>query len=286
MCFNMNVSVVTLCIGFIANIIGIIVINDPFFTSVSIVFLFLLIMELAEALGWHAHETPGNSKSKHNKNLMRYSTQLALMANVAQPLVAVMALIPYSSADIHLKAAAVMAAVAYAVWLCYQASHNMSQYVAISKDMEKDYTLPPDPCRANASRSDRMRSWGEQLEYRISKCLEYVFGEKNQDCYQHVIFPWWQEISSAPYTALLVIAIVFLVRPMSYMIYTFSSIAITLGISVAFFKDGAQGSLWCWFTSFLCILNPIAYYLLVKRKGKGVSSNSPDPIFGKSSTRV
>lgn len=132
------------------------------------------------------------------------------------------------------------------------------------------------PCR---SRYTGASYYGKNLEYGISKAIEYCFGNKEEDCHSHMIYPWWRDISPVMYIITLGVIILFVIRPVSYMIYQFVAIFAVLVISCFFFTDGEVGSQWCLGVVALCILNPIFYYLLVKRKGLGYAPDAKAPIF-------
>ena len=262
MCWNKTVSALALGIGFFSTVIGIIIIQDDFFTSISIIFLFLLVMQLAELLAYIAYDRKNNANA-HNEYLMRYATQLALMGNVGQPLIATLALLPLSTAAIEFKLGALAVATAYAVWICWAASAKMSQYSVISKNMSMEKTYQHEPCRSRCTSASSY--YGKRLEYKISKMVEWFFGEKEEDCHSHMVYPWWKEISPVMYIITLGVAILFLIRPLSYMIYQFVAIFLVLLISIGIFNDGQVGSQWCLGVVSLCIINPIAYYILVKK---------------------
>lgn len=278
MCWNFTVSTITTSVGFLSNTLGIFLINDPFYTCYAILFYFLLWMELGEALGWGAYESRGNSASRWNKSQMRFATMLCLMANLGQPLMAVLALLPFSSAHDILKWSAVIVAGIYSWYTCWAASNQMDRYVSISKDMQSDYKSEPKVCMKEDSWLKHTGYIGMEIEWYMNKAMTALFGESDQDCHSHVVFPWWKQVSPVMYLFALFFTIVTLVRPLSFMVYSFSSIGLTLLISLIFFKNGETGSLWCWFTSLLCVINPIAYYYLVKKKGKGMKWSDVENI--------
>lgn len=255
MCWNKSVSAVALGVGLGFTVLGIAWVDDVRFTAISIIFIFLLVMQLAELLAYIA---------KDNKDdwLMKYATQLALMGNIGQPMVAVMALIPFSTAPCYMKITALLFDVAYAVWACWSVSVQMDSYKVISKNIENHRV---EPCRANYP--DGMDGWnyyGHQLETQITR----LFGAKEEDCHSHIIYPWWRQANPTMYIITLAAAMIFLLRPLSYMIYQFITIFGVLIFTCIFFKHGEVGSQWCLFVVSLCILNPIMWKILVKDKVK------------------
>lgn len=266
MCWNKTVSATALGVGFGSVMLGILWIDDPYFTCISIIFLFLLVMQLAELLAYIAKERKNNIDKLHiNRYLMRYATQLALLGNIGQPLIATLALLPLSRAGVEMKLAAFAFMVAYGVWFGVMASTRMSSYSVISKNFNMNPDPRAEPCRSTYN----PYYYGKKLEYTISKYIEYFFGDKQEDCHSHVIYPWWREVSPIMYLVTLGAVIILLIRPLSYMIYTFIAIFGVLILSIFFFNDGEVGSQWCLGVVSLCILNPFFYYFLVKRPGKG-----------------
>lgn len=242
--------------------------------------MFVLLMQLAEFLSYIAYN---RNTHRMNKSLMSYATQLALMANLGQPLIATLALLPFSPARCELKIFTLFITFLYAIYTCYAASVLMSKYTVISKNMEGDYKSKPCisrlpnysaytgwkqscmRCWENCG-GHKANIWGKCLEYNISKFVETCFGKKEEDCHSHIIYPWWRQVNPAPYIICLAITMIALLRPISYMIYQIVAIFGVLLLSVLIFNDGEVGSQWCLGVVFLCILNPVMYYLLVKRK--------------------
>ena len=297
MCWNKTVSAIALGVGLLVNILGILIINDLFFTCISIVFIFVLFMQLAELLSYISYDRrKGGKVLNHNRDLMRYATQLALMANLGQPLIATLALLPYSSARIEFKMFTVFVTFLYGVYICYCASFTMDKYTVISKNM--DESLFEKPCRSRLPNystpgtwgefcmktwaehgGNRANVWGKRLEYKLSKMLEYFFGDREEDCHSHIVYPWWRQVNPTPYIICLAVAMVFLIRPIGYMIYQVVAIFGVLIVSIIIFNDGEVGSQWCLGVVLLCILNPIMYYILVKRR-KGYVAPGCEPTFG------
>lgn len=275
MCWNTTASSLTLGIGFFSVLTGIYIINDKWFTYYSLTFLYLLLMQLAELIAYISKKYT-NQRAPFS---MRYATQLALLANVTQPLYAGLVLIaaafstPEKTPNRYLMYLCLAVLTAYSIWLCVMASTTMDKYVAISKGSKWD--PKSEPCYSTTffnpgykifGHDGLCAYYGKRLEYKISKGLEFFFGAKQEDCHSHVIYPWWRQINPAFYIVALASAIVLLIRPFSFMIYTAASIFGILILSCIFFNDGEVGSQWCFFTVILTILNPIFYWLLVKRK--------------------
>ena len=256
MCWNKTISAVTLGVGFGAVMLGILWIRDRWFTFYSITFLYLLMMQLAELIAYIA-------KDAQSSDAMHYATQLALLANITQPLIAGLVLLPLTQASDWSIYLCLAILTAYSIWLCVMASTTMDKYTVISKNMSIDPRS--EPCFGSAAYPGTMAYYGKRLEYRISKRFESFFGPKEEDCHSHIIYPWWRQISPVPYLVALGAVIVLLIRPISFAIYTFVMIFGVLLFSVLVFNDGEVGSQWCFFVVTLCIINPFAYWLLVGR---------------------
>lgn len=253
MCWNKTVSCITLGVGFAANLIGIAVIDDQWFTYFSFLFFYLLLMQLAELIAYVA-------KDKSSQLAMNYATQLAFLANISQPLVSGMLLIsaqrflPKQNDATNLIALGVMAL--YAGWLCWT-STRLPNYRYISKNLDINKDRRSEPCYARD-----LSSVGKIIEWNISKTMEYWFGDREEDCHSHLVYPWWEDMSPVPFLICLATVIILLVKPVGFAIYVFVSIFGVLLLSILLFNDGQTGSQWCFGVVFLCLINPVAYWLL------------------------
>jgi phage-related protein len=80
MCFDVKTSVTTFIIGTVFNIIGCIIYNfNPTFVSLAVLWQFVLLMQIADALAW-LNTQCGSLTNKA-------ATLLAYIANITQPLV-------------------------------------------------------------------------------------------------------------------------------------------------------------------------------------------------------
>ena len=81
MCWNKEVSFLSLTIGTIFNILLMLKFNQKSVRAIALIFQFVLFMQLFEGLSWISKET-------NNIQLSRFSTIMAFVFNVLQPIVA------------------------------------------------------------------------------------------------------------------------------------------------------------------------------------------------------
>jgi len=79
MCWNESVSWITFTLGTIINIFAIFYIKNPIFTCVSMMWQWVLLMQLFEALAWHNQDC--------NSTTNKIGTYGAFFANITQPLI-------------------------------------------------------------------------------------------------------------------------------------------------------------------------------------------------------
>lgn len=108
MCWSETVSWTTLAIGTLFNIVAMISIPDPTFIAISIIWQWILLMQLFDALGWH-----GECGSTVNK----VGTYGAMIANLTQPLIVLVMLLTVSKVSVAFKCIAIGLFLIYAGYM-------------------------------------------------------------------------------------------------------------------------------------------------------------------------
>jgi len=80
MCWNKNISFLTLLIGTVFTILLWTTYTDPYVRVIACIWQFVLCMQLFEGLSWI-------SKEEHNTGLSEFSTKGAFIFNILQPIV-------------------------------------------------------------------------------------------------------------------------------------------------------------------------------------------------------
>ena len=114
MCWNKEVSFLTLLIGTVFTILLWVSYPDKNVRVVACIWQFVLFMQLFEGLSWISQET-------HNESLSAFSTKCAFLFNVLQPIVAaLLCMIISDSAGMKYTLAGLI--VVYAIFLLYSVS--------------------------------------------------------------------------------------------------------------------------------------------------------------------
>ena len=140
MCWNAETSIITLVIGTILNVWNITYYKHPTITAISILWQYVLLMQLFEAVAWM--NQPGNGKTCNNAN--KYAAKGAYLANVTQPIVFAVIMFAMqghkgndeSHLDQTTKIIAACVLMGYTLWLLY----------ATNKAPEVDCLKPETEC--------------------------------------------------------------------------------------------------------------------------------------------
>lgn len=117
MCINREVSIGTFVLGTVFNIITCLIVKDRSFIAVSIVWEFVLLMQVFEAMMW---------SDQNCGELNKKATTAAFTANVLQPVVVFLSLLLVSKGETRYKTVAAVLLLLYLI--------NLMNTV---KDMEK-----------------------------------------------------------------------------------------------------------------------------------------------------
>lgn len=115
MCWNEQVSWMTLILGTLFNAFNIYYFRDTTLTLISLCIQWLLLMQLFEALAW---------RDQSCGKLNQFATNGALIANVTQPLFVCMIFITFTSASQTAKMSALGIAFAYIAYVLYTLNKN------------------------------------------------------------------------------------------------------------------------------------------------------------------
>ena len=109
MCFNEPTSWITF-IGISAiNIASIFYIKEEKYTAIALIFQYVLLMQLFDALAWHNPDC--------NSKLNQFATKGAFLANVTQPIVAFLLLFLISSSPQPEKIISIVVVLFYILWV-------------------------------------------------------------------------------------------------------------------------------------------------------------------------
>ena len=121
MCWNEQVSWITLCIGTLLNLFNILYFKNTTITLISLAFQWLLLMQLFEALAWRDQECG---------SLNKFATNGALIANVTQPLFVCMLFVLFSTTSTRNKMIALGISFIYVCYVLY-VLNNTSEYTCL-----------------------------------------------------------------------------------------------------------------------------------------------------------
>lgn len=250
MCFNEEASWISLGVTTAVNVISMIIIRDPRYLMVALLWQWVILMQLSEGLAYRGRTTK-------NKWLNAFSAQMAMIANISQPLILAILGIMCNGNDISqwCLLLAVAATIFYSIYLVV-VMWKAPSYLVLRKSCDTQ----------DCSMCERGECHSNYIEEAINGFMQYFFHEEEgeEDC-GHFFYQWWEDMAwnAGPYIVALGILILCLIRPISYMIYQFIIIFALLLVSCIWFKTGV-GSVWCFFASFTPILNAIMWKILVK----------------------
>lgn len=250
MCFNEEASWISLGCTTTVNVISMILIRDSRYLMIALLWQWIIIMQLAEGLAYRGRAT-------NNKWLNSFSCQMALLANVSQPLMLSVLGFLCSGKDIgkNYLAMAFIVTILYSAYLIV-VFWKAPAYLCLKKscDTTECASCIAGECHSNA------------LENVINDWMSAFFHEEEgeEDC-GHFFYQWWEDMAWGPFPYLVgfAILIICLMRPFSYMIYQLIVIYALFTVSCIWFKTGV-GSVWCFFASFTPLLNAIMWKILVK----------------------
>jgi len=119
MCFDKQTSIITFILGTVVNIFNIFYFRTTIITLLSIIWEWILLMQLFEAIAWDSQPS-GESCSKQNN----WATNGAMIANVTQPIIVALVLIAFTSVSTQNKIIAMTLVFAYICWLLYALNSN------------------------------------------------------------------------------------------------------------------------------------------------------------------
>lgn len=115
MCWDEHTSVVTFVIGTVFNIFNVWYFRDTTITIISLMWQWVLLMQLFEAIAW---------KNQNNPIKNKWAANGALIANVTQPIFVALALIAFTNVSTQNKVLAMVLVFLYIVWLIYALNQN------------------------------------------------------------------------------------------------------------------------------------------------------------------
>ena len=123
MCFNAPISWMTLIIGTIFNIFNIFYFNNATITATSLLWQWVLLMQLFDAIGW-MNQPAGGPGSNNCNSTNKFVANGAFLANVTQPIV--LALLFFAlQGDLISQENKILAAsvtLIYTLWLVYSSN--------------------------------------------------------------------------------------------------------------------------------------------------------------------
>ena len=120
MCWDKETSIITFVLGTVINIFNIFYFKETVITVLSLVWQWVLLMQLFEAFAWDSQPGPGEKCSKTN----RIAANGALIANVVQPIIVALAIIAFTPVSIYNKVIAMVVIIGYICWLLYGMNQN------------------------------------------------------------------------------------------------------------------------------------------------------------------
>lgn len=118
MCWDKQTSIITFILGTAINIFNIFYFRTTVITLLSIIWEWILLMQVFEAIAWDSQPGPGSAPGEcSGKN--KFAANGALIANVTQPILVALVLIAFAQVPIQNKVIAMTAIFAYICWLLY-----------------------------------------------------------------------------------------------------------------------------------------------------------------------
>lgn len=126
MCWDQKTSITTFVVGTLFNLFNIFYFKNTTITVVSLIWQWVLLMQLFEAIGWGSK--PGSSQNK-------MAAQGAMIANITQPIIVGLLLVAFSPVSTTNKAAAMTLIFGYICWLLYSLNNAPTfETLSTSKD--------------------------------------------------------------------------------------------------------------------------------------------------------
>ncbi len=120
MCWDKQTSIITFVLGTAINIFNIFYFRTTAITLLSIIWEWILLMQLFEAIAWDSQPRPGEPCSAKNK----FAANGALIAHVTQPVLIAFVLIAFTPVPVQNKIIAMTAVFAYVCYLIYAMNQN------------------------------------------------------------------------------------------------------------------------------------------------------------------
>lgn len=130
MCWDKQTSIITFVLGTAINIFNIFYFQTTVITLLSIIWEWILLMQLFEAIAWDSQPKGDEPCSPQNK----FAANGALIANVTQPILIALLLISFAKVPLQNKVIAMTAIFAYICWLVF--AMNQTQPVTCLKPGE------------------------------------------------------------------------------------------------------------------------------------------------------
>ncbi len=136
MCWDKQTSIITFVLGTAVNIFNIFYFRTTVITLLSIIWEWILLMQLFEAIAWDSQPGPGGSSNNCSKQ-NKLAANGALIANVTQPILLALALIAFTPVPLQNKVIAMTAIFAYICWLVY-AMNQTQPFTCLKKGEDCD----------------------------------------------------------------------------------------------------------------------------------------------------
>lgn len=236
MCFDTTTSLTTFAIGTTANVWNVSYYDAPIVRVVSLLWQWVLTMQLADAVAWQTQPKNGEVCSTTNN----YASKLAFLFNVTQPIILIVLLMSLDLESMGVSKAAKNTALGilmvYVMWLLY-----VSNKIPEVQCLVPGGTSIDDPS---------MRSGTSEAE----KC-------------DHLTYDWWSRFpgSVSMYWLTLAVGVLLLIKPTSFALAQMAYITATFLISLKWYRCGT-GSVWCWFAAFAPIYTAITWEVINRSK--------------------
>lgn len=120
MCWDKQTSIITFILGTVVNIFNIFYFRTTIITLLSIIWEWVLLMQLFEAIAWDSQPGADGECSKQNK----WAANGAMIANVTQPIIIALILVAFTPVSTQNKIIAMTLVFAYICWLLYALNSN------------------------------------------------------------------------------------------------------------------------------------------------------------------
>lgn len=117
MCFDAQTSIVTFCIGTALNIYNIVKYNNKVVTAISLLWEWVLLMQLFDFFAWR--NQPKNNKGNSTN---KYAAKGAFIANVTQPIILSLLLLSSVENPTEHKVIAALTTFCYTCWTIYSSN--------------------------------------------------------------------------------------------------------------------------------------------------------------------